>query len=125
MSEHEGNERRATPRADVCMLATVLVRFNDAVALTIENISTGGAHLVGPLAVDLGERVQILFEVDGHPIEVAGEVIRTEMRDMITDRVSVKFVDVDDETTELLRQFVHGAIEREERRLDGPHDDEA
>ena len=107
----------------------VLVRYNAGVALTIENVSTDGARLVGPLAVDLGERVHILFEVDGRPIDVAGEVIRTDLRDMVTDRVSVKFVDVDDETTELLRQFVLGAIEDEERQreaeLEAPRDDEA
>jgi len=48
----------------------VLARHNPGVTFSIENISVNGCSLVGPLTLSVGDRVQILFEVDGSPIDV-------------------------------------------------------
>ena len=108
-------ERRQDPRATVATSAVVLARHNDGVGLTISSLSVGGARLVGPLSLDRGERIQILFEIDGRPVEVSGEVVRVEKQDMMTDRISVRFVDVPDDVRELIQMLVRRALEQEER----------
>jgi len=49
--------------------------------------------LLGPLTLSVGERVQILFELDQRPLDVAADVVRVERLDMMRDRVAVRFVD--------------------------------
>lgn len=51
----------------------VLVRHNTGVAMMIENISLGGLQLVGPLTVQPGERLEMLFQCEQKSIDVAGE----------------------------------------------------
>lgn len=116
-SDQDDGERRAHPRADVSTTAIVLARHNAGVELVIDSISVGGARLVGEIAVVVGEYVQILFESDGHPIDVRGEVVRAEKVDMVTDHVALRFVDTSDETKELLRRLVERLLEIEEETL--------
>lgn len=82
--------------------------------MLIESISTGGALLVGPLTLDRGEQVQILFEIDDHPIDVVGEVVRSENHDVMTDRVAIKFINMNAETRMLVRELVRRTLELEE-----------
>jgi hypothetical protein len=117
------SERREEPRADVSTAAVVLVRHNEGAAMTIESVSTSGARLVGPVTLDVGERIQILFEVDGSPIEVSGEVVRVEATDMTTDRIAVRFVDVADDTRVKLRLLVQRALEHEDEQRQADVDD--
>lgn len=72
--------------------------------MIIDSLSVGGARLSGSGTFDTGERVQILFEVDGAPIDVSAEVVRVEHQDILIDRIAVRF---DELTTE-----EHNAIER-------------
>ncbi len=88
------DDRRRDPRAGALSIhATVLARHNNGAAFTIEDISAGGASLIGPLTLSVGERVQILFEVDQRPLDVSADVVRVERLDMMLDRVAVRFVD--------------------------------
>lgn len=105
-------DRREHPRADIQASAIVLVRHNDGVAAWIESISTGGARLAGTLTLDPGEHVQILFEIEGHPLEVTGEVIRVEARDLLHDHFAVRFIDLTEESLELIRRVVRRTLER-------------
>lgn len=109
-------DRRHDPRIVVATQAVVLARHNDGVALTIDSLSVGGARLVGHLTLDRGERVQILFEVAGQPVEVHGEVIRVEKQDMMTDRIAVKFVEVESRARRLITRLVRDAIAEEENK---------
>lgn len=43
--------------------------------MTIESLSISGARLSGSGTFGMGERVQVLFEVDGAPIDVTAEVV--------------------------------------------------
>lgn len=99
-------ERRQDTRAQVATTAVVLARKNTGVALTIDSISTGGARLVGPLTLAVGERVQMLFELHDTPIEVAGEVVRIETEDLLTDRIAVRFIDLKPYARLLIRELV-------------------
>jgi PilZ domain len=107
------DERRQYPRATAATTAVVLARHNAAVSLTIASISLGGARLEGTISVGMGERVQILFDVEGHPVDVSGEVVRVEMIDMATDHIAVRFVDVERDTKELIRQLVDRSLDAE------------
>jgi len=94
------------------------VRHNPGVTFEIENISVGGCSLVGPSTLSVGDRVQILFEVDGSPIDVSAEVIRAERVDIMNDHIAVKFIDVEDATHERIQRLVTKAIEREVEQLE-------
>jgi len=107
------DERRQYPRASAATTAVVLARHNAAVSLTIASISLGGARLEGTISVGMGERVQILFDVEGHPVDVRGEVVRVEMIDMATDHIAVRFVGVKPDTKELIRRMVQRSLDAE------------
>ena len=108
----EHTDRREHPRADIHASAVVLVRHNDGVSSKIESLSMGGALMVGPLTLDPGERIQILFEIDGHPIEVIAEVIRVEVRELLHDHFAVRFIDLTSESRELIYRVVVRTLER-------------
>lgn len=115
----EDTDRRRHPRADVLGIeATVLVRDNAGVTLLIDNISVGGCSLVGPITLVVGDRVQILFEVDDTPIDVTAEVVRAEHLDILNDRIAVTFIDVQAGTHELIQRLVARAIELELDQLE-------
>ena len=89
----------------------MLVRHNPGVACTIESISFGGARLAGPLTLVIGERVSVLFEVDGSPIEVAATVVRVDRQDITIDRIAIAFDEISDETRALLRRLVDESLD--------------
>jgi hypothetical protein len=99
-------DRRVHPRAEVKKTAVVLARHNAGVTVTIESVSIGGARFVGPLTLREGERIQILFEVDGHPVDVGAEVIWGKPQDINHDRVAVRFVEIPDDAKELIHKLV-------------------
>lgn len=103
-------ERRGDPRADE-LHATVLVRFNPGVTFAVENISIGGCSMVGPITLSIGDRVQILFEVDDAPVELLAEVVRAEHVDILNDRIAVRFIEVQHATRELIQRLVARALE--------------
>ena len=90
--------------------AVVLARSNDGVPFRIESLSIGGARLAGPLTLNNDEPVQILFELDGHPLDVRGEVIRVVDRTLDRDIVLVRFVDLADHARELIREMVRRTL---------------
>ena len=100
------DDRRRAPRADIALTAMVLARHNDGIAFTIDSISTSGARLAGPLTLDVGERVQIMFEIDGRPVDVHAEVVRREPRDITMDNIAVRFTDLTDDA----RAAIHAAV---------------
>lgn len=61
---------------------------------------------MGPLTLEVGERVQVLFEVEGTPIDVEARVIRAERQDIINDRVAVAFENLSGEKRSLIHQLV-------------------
>jgi hypothetical protein len=100
----------------------LLARHNRGITVTVESMSVDGARLAGPTTLDVGERVQVLFEIEGHPLEVHAEVVRVESRDMSNDRIAVRFVEIDDDTRDQIRRLVLRAIELEDQRLGKGYD---
>lgn len=89
----------------------MLARANDGIAFQIESISIGGARLAGPLTLEADEAVQVLFEIDGRPLDVRAEVIRVVARSFGRDVVLVRFVDLSDDNREAIREMVRRASE--------------
>jgi hypothetical protein len=89
----------------------VLARANAGVPCRIESISLGGARLAGQLTLSDNESVQILFEIDGRPLDVRAEVIRVVERSFDRDVVLVRFVDLPPSARDLIREMVRRAIE--------------
>ncbi len=86
-------------------------RHNAGVAVRIVSVSLGGARLHGEITVQLGERIRVLFEVDGRPIDTDCEVVRVEKVDMATDKIAIRFIDVDATTKIALRHLVDRLLE--------------
>jgi len=107
------SERRQHPRVAITSSAIVLARHNSGVAFSIESISVGGARLVGPLTLEVGETVQILFELEGTPIDVEGQVARVDRQDIMTDRVAVAFKNLSAEARASIQQLVVRALDLE------------
>lgn len=119
-SVHDGSdvERRRAPRVAVNTTAVVLARNNDGVPFTIESLSTSGARLAGPLTLDRGEHVALMFEAGGHPVDVRGEVVRVERRTMFEDGVAIRFLDLTPEALEAIRKLVSDLLDLQEDQGD-------
>ena len=98
----------------------MLARQKPGVHFLIDSLSVGGAKLIGSLTVARGERINILFEVNGAPVDVTAEVIRVESFDLETDHVAVRFVGITDTARRLIRELVAQILDLEEE-----HEDEA
>lgn len=109
----DGSERREQPRINLATNAILLVRHNPGVAFSIESISVGGARLAGPLTLEVGERVQLLFELEGTPIDVEGEVVRVDRPDIMTDRVAVAFRNLTVTSRAVIEQLVRRSLDLE------------
>lgn len=84
----------------------VRVRHNEGVALEIERVSANGARLVGELTVAIGERVYLLFDVDGRLGELSGRVIGNQLIDISKARVTVQFTDLNVAATHMVQRLV-------------------
>lgn len=71
--------------------AVLLARHNDGVPFDVESLTLGGVRLVGPLALEVGESVQVLIEVEEHLLDVEGEVVHVIRQDALRDCVAVTF----------------------------------
>lgn len=98
------DERREHARGNVTACAMVLARHNEGVAFAIERISVGGARFVGPLTLQAGDHVQLLFELEGTPVDVEGVVV-VERHDIINDRVAISFKNLSEATRALIHQI--------------------
>lgn len=100
------DERREHARGDFTASATILARHNAGVAFSTESISVGGVRLLGPLTLEAGEHVQLLFELEGTPVDLEGVVVRSERHDVINDLVAISFKNLPDAARELIQQLV-------------------
>ena len=124
MASGNMDERRGDKRIEVAMVAVVLARHNAATSMTIESLSLSGARLAGPGTFESNEHVHILFEIAGGPVEVLGEVVRVEHRDMTTDAIAVRFISLDDDHREAIGELVRRGLDLEEERLARELEDE-
>jgi hypothetical protein len=104
---------RADPRADTDVRATV-VRGHKKVRFKIDNLSAGGARLIGPLALQKGQHIAITLELDAGTFTLAAEVVRVETPDLLTDQIAVRFIDA----TREAKTAIYDVVQRHEAEND-------
>ena len=60
---------------------------------TIDNLSVGGARLIGSIALRKGQKIDIELELDTGSVKVTGEVVRVDTPDLMEDQIAVRFLD--------------------------------
>jgi hypothetical protein len=82
---------------------------------TIDNLSVGGARLIGTLALRLGQRVHLVLDLDVGLVELDAEVVRVDTPDLLEDQIAVRFVDATPEVKTAIREVVARVLERKEQ----------
>ena len=82
---------------------------------TIDNLSVGGARLIGTLALRLGQRVHLVLDLDVGLVELDAEVVRVDTPDLLEDQIAVRFVDATPEVRDALRDVVSRVLEQQEQ----------
>jgi hypothetical protein len=83
-------EKRVAARSDVALEVSVL-SGRRRVSFTVDNISTSGARLRGPLPLARGQRIRMVIGGEsGAALEA--EVVRVHTGDLLTDQVAVRFL---------------------------------
>lgn len=105
--------RRKHPRVRrTGLTAVVLARGNHSAVFAVEDLSAGGALLVGRLDVDLarGEPVKLLLHEDGRPLPLAACVIRVDQQggDL---RVAVVFREISPRAQDRVQDLVLRTLE--------------
>lgn len=94
------------PRVSPSIVATVSAGKRGPERFTIQNISTSGAKLEGPLALTLRERVTLVFQLGDESVQLQAEVVRVETADLMSDEIAVRFVEMTDVTRDAVRKLV-------------------
>src|SRR5688500_10913868 len=84
--------RRTGPGA--ASISAIVVAGKRTIDFAVGSLSATGAHLVGPLTLTQGERIQINFRLDNVDVEVAAEVVGVQSPNLMIDRAIVHFVDM-------------------------------
>jgi hypothetical protein len=98
-------KQRSGRRAVVQLPAVVVVR-NRCVDFVIDNISSSGARLAGPLTLELGQHIEMSFVLDTTTVVLAAEIVRVHTTDLVTDQIAVRFVEPSAETVTQIDIFV-------------------
>jgi hypothetical protein len=105
VAEQPPSSNRAHPRVETNTRATV-TKGTKQVPFTIDNLSLGGARLIGELALQKGQKVEITLELDSGRVSVVGEVVRVDTPDLMTDQIAVRFIDPTPEAKAAIRDVV-------------------
>jgi hypothetical protein len=81
---------------------------------TIDNLSLGGARLIGSMALRLGQHIDIELELDTGPVKVTGVVVRVDTPDLLEDQIAVRFVDPPADAKAAIRDVVVRTLAEQE-----------
>lgn len=101
-----GKERRKYPRiATDQVISFAMLDHRDQLAVG-KNISSGGIrfHAIG-CELNLGDRIQVTFNVGERTLEATGEVIWATELDTVTLEVGLAFDSIDPEAARLLDEI--------------------
>jgi hypothetical protein len=101
------DEPTRAQRVPTSIVATVTAGKRNGVRFRIENISITGAKLEGPLTLSKGETIGILFEAEGHSVQLMAEVVRVDSPDLMTDQIAARFVDPSPEAQKAIEALVN------------------
>lgn len=107
------DELARAQRVHTSIVATVTAGKR-SVPFTIENISVSGAKLEGPLSLKKGEHIVILFEAEGHSVQLTAEVMRVETPDLMTDQIAARFIDPSPDDREVIQHLVKKLLDEQD-----------
>ena len=122
MAETVPPNTRADPRIDTNTRATVS-KGNKQVPFVIDNLSLGGARLIGELALQKGQKIDITLELDSGTVSVVGEVVRVDTPDLMTDQIAVRFLDPTEEAKAAIKDVVMRTL-KDPKDHEDDYDDE-
>jgi CheY-like chemotaxis protein len=114
MTSAEAHHRcRRHPRSEVVATAVVLTARSYTGHYLVENLSSGGALLVGDPGLEPGERVELLLQLPGRePMGLSAEIVRRQVNERHQHQFAVAFRRVAADTEDAIQQVVLEALER-------------
>lgn len=107
------DERRRHPRSEVVGTALVLAANKYSGLYLVENLSAGGALLVGEARLQPGERLKVVLQLPGRkPISVSAEVLRRQVNDAQECLFAVAFQHLSPDIEDTIQQVVLATLER-------------
>lgn len=108
-SSHD--DRRRHPRGELAAVATVLTTRGTAGTFALENLSAGGALLIGTCDAEPGEPLKILVQLPGRRACVVPAVLLRHERRGRAHLFAVAFRDVPPEVEHEIQRFVLPMVE--------------
>lgn len=117
MSQPAGIENRRHRRSEV--VATVTAFSSDKLFGTflVQDLSAGGACLLGDVAVPLGTRVNMFLQFAGRPVlSLTATVVRHAQEGSAHHQTAVSFADLRPDQEDAIHEAIVAALERENAR---------
>lgn len=113
------DERRRHARSEVVATAVVFTRDRMHGTFFVQDLSAGGAYLLGHLDVHPGEKITTLLRFPGKaPFSVEARVVRHEPRTSAhDDHTAISFLGLLAEQEDIIHEAIVAALERETARL--------
>jgi hypothetical protein len=114
---HNDNRRRYS-RREVLATATVFSPQKLHGSFLVQDLSAGGACLIGHLEAPAGTKLTLLLQFPGKPpFPVAAFVVRHDSAGPYRDRTAVTFFDLSAEQEDAIQETITEALERERARM--------
>jgi CheY-like chemotaxis protein len=105
--------RRGHPRVEVMATAVVLTARRYAGHYLVENLSAGGALLIGEPGLEPGERVEVLLQLPGRePMALSAEILRRQVNGCGQHLSAVAFRDLAPGAEDAIQETILEALER-------------
>jgi CheY-like chemotaxis protein len=118
MSRSHQPEQRRHPRSEVVATAVVFSSGQMHGSFLVQDLSVGGACLMGHFSTPPGRRLTMMLQFPGKPaFTVAAVVVRHDDLGPTRERTAVRFVELDAEQEDTIQEALVAALERERARL--------
>jgi CheY-like chemotaxis protein len=113
---HNDNRRRHS-RREVLATAMVFTAHRMHGSFLVQDLSAGGACLIGHLDTAPNARLTLLLQFPGKtPFSVSAEVVRHDERGLTRARTAVAFIDLTADQEDVIQEAIATALERERAR---------
>jgi CheY-like chemotaxis protein len=112
------SEHRRHSRSEVVATATVFSTGEMHGTFLVQDLSVGGACLIGQLITQAGQRLNLLMQFPGKPtFSLRAVVVRHDELGPTRQRTAISFVELTAEQEDTIQEAVVATLEREQERL--------
>jgi hypothetical protein len=112
------DNRRRHPRREVLATAMVFTAHRMHGTFLVQDLSAGGACLIGHLDVEPGGALTLIMQCPGRtPFSLTARVVRHDGRGLTRARTALTFTDLNAEQEDVIQDTIATALERERARL--------